>query len=109
MIERRDRLPGSLACSFQVLQLCSGASCGRLGRLRRIASVAGRNSMGCCSTDEICAVVLCAATWQAVSPDPLDADPLAPFALPLGTYRLRATGRAQAPGGIEPYTVPKLA
>jgi neutral ceramidase len=45
------------------------------------------------------------ATWQAVPPDPLGVAPGGPFALPLGRYRLRATGTAQTATGPAAYTV----
>lgn len=45
------------------------------------------------------------ATWQPAGVAPLGDTPLAPFALPLGSYRLRVTGQARSASGIEGYEV----
>lgn len=44
------------------------------------------------------------ATWQPVPAGPFSLEePARPFGVPAGKYRLHATGRAQADGGLAPY------
>ncbi len=48
---------------------------------------------------------LYAATWQPTAVAPWHGDAVAPFSLPEGTYRLRATGRALGESGPSDYEV----
>jgi neutral ceramidase len=46
---------------------------------------------------------LYAASWQPTAAAPYGSDAVAPWALPLGRYRLKVSGRARAAGGVESY------